>query len=753
MEGLASLFASLQKNFNSELFPAANPAAYRIPALTANPVSRFVEGLYLNVVAGVQYDFSLLESDSLGLLYQQFAGLRWAADSPSKQLRLVGKESPASENIRDQFGVFYTPPAVVDTILELTLGGWLRERGPLPTQSIPSILDLTAGSGVFLSRAFEYIVRAGGIGSREEGRAWIEHCHGADIDARAISLARLNLWMAFARQFSEAKLPSLAHTVRVADSLADETDAAVVGEGLPSLPDEWRSNGFDIVVGNPPFLGNRDAVALFGARRVKMWRSRHRSGTKEVNLAALFVERAIRMLRPGGYLGMVVPRNLIKAESGESLRRLIRHSCEVVMVIDCLDGKLFSDVDADAAIVILRRPRGNAGAVTSGVSLIVRDARADTFAPLAMIRHAPLSHGLVLEHTINLERERQILSGGPASGTYEPAWFLEDGVGRCILERLHEASATGLGQIARSMYAVDEGLRGAFVLTNGKAQHDGTVVAWSAALSASVEIESALLRPAIKPPMIQPLTSRKGTDAINWAAILYPYGTNGQLVPWDSIAKQLPLTAQYLLALRPALIRRRGHGATDGWWVPRAVRKQAPWHRPEGTDSYVLQSRHGQWPRAMLAPRRSVAVGGGIAWSVDPTASLAPETLMALLSSRLWWWFIVASGSVGRGKHYRIRPSVWEALRIPDTLRGTSRTTKTLGNRLRKLQSDSRADSLSSAWAAVDDLIEDAYHLTAAERDHLGTVLQVYTALPRAAWIHQALERENVTGLPLFEDY
>jgi methylase of polypeptide subunit release factors len=752
-ELVAEIFAELHREFNSELFPASSSAAYRMPAVPQSALREFILGLYEQPKAGVSYNFQLLESDSLGLLYQQFAGVRWPGDELVDQLRILGKEPLRAETVREQLGIFYTPPAVVDTILELTLGAWTREN-QAKDPKFPRVVDLTVGSGVFLSRGFDYFMRSQPSTENARAREWVEHLHGCDIDARAIALARLNLWMAFAKYFDQARLPSLANTVRVADSLAEPQELAQHPESIPPLPESWRATGFDIVIGNPPFLGHRDAVAAFGPRRVATWRMRHRSATKEVNLSSLFVERAMRLLRPGGYLGMVVPRNLLKTESGESLRRLIRNTCDVITVIDCLDAPLFVDASTHAAIIILQRPRAGRGSKARiSVGLIVSDASPDAFAPLAVARHLPIGTSSVRQHNIDLPHERELLLSLSDRNEYEPAWMLEDKVGRSLLERIHAASDKRLGDLAKSWYAVDEGARGVFFLRNLQPRGKGIVRAWSRALSADVELESNLIRQAIPPTRIRVFGYYypHGESADSADGILYPYDQySGEVVSWEKIQEIAPLTARYLSGLRTALTRRRGHGAADGWWVPRAVRKRAPWHTPRSSKPFILVSRHGLWPRATLVSPDVIPVGGAIIWETLPSSLLAPETFLALASSRLWWWYVVGTGSIGRGKHYRIRPGVWDVLNVPNALCGQTSTTRKIVAGVRRLVSAVDPETISRQWSEIDRLVEDSYLLTATERDHLASVLETYTALQRDAWIRKRLQGHAPAVLSLF---
>ncbi|WP_183101471.1 N-6 DNA methylase, partial [Nocardioides pelophilus] len=107
-------------------------------------------------------------------------------------------------------GAFYTPPGLVDWILDRAL-----------TRGASRVLDPACGTGHFLVAA-----------ARRLGD--VRAVHGSDLDPEAVRIARLRL------QAEDPTVPAeeIAARVRVADGLT-----------------AWEGERFDAVVGNPPFLG------------------------------------------------------------------------------------------------------------------------------------------------------------------------------------------------------------------------------------------------------------------------------------------------------------------------------------------------------------------------------------------------------------------------------------------------------------------------------------------------------------------
>lgn len=167
-------------------------------------------------------------------------------------------------------GQFFTPRHVVDFII-----------GILAPKSGEVVVDPACGSGAFLAHARAHEARV--------------RTFGCDVDARAVRVARL---------------------LALADGVAP--DVIVRGDGLrgPTLPEA------DVVATNPPFAGRASAEGFETAAHVR---------TPERDV--LFLERSIRLLRPGGRLGIVLPYNKASGQAFAGVRRWLIDRARVLAVV------------------------------------------------------------------------------------------------------------------------------------------------------------------------------------------------------------------------------------------------------------------------------------------------------------------------------------------------------------------------------------------------------------------------------------
>ncbi|HSP32958.1 MAG TPA: N-6 DNA methylase, partial [Thermoanaerobaculia bacterium] len=128
------------------------------------------------------------------------------------------------------------------------------------------------------------------------------------------------------------------------------------------------SGGFDVVVGNPPWVRNaridrkarrmyRDRYALFGSRA---------SAFHQPDLSVAFFDRAVALAGHDGVVSMLMPAKIANADYAAPLRRFAQEQMSIVELIDWTPGarNLFA-ADTFPLGVVMRRGRGDQVRVTS----------------------------------------------------------------------------------------------------------------------------------------------------------------------------------------------------------------------------------------------------------------------------------------------------------------------------------------------------------------------------------------------------
>lgn len=108
-----------------------------------------------------------------------------------------------------------------------------------------------------------------------------------------------------------------------------------------------KENQYDAVFGNPPYVawkGLEQATKLSAA-------SVKENYTDKTNLYHLFIDRCIDLVKPGGEIVFIVPKEWLYTSSANPLREKILRTGALTHVVDCGEEKLFDDADVPALLI------------------------------------------------------------------------------------------------------------------------------------------------------------------------------------------------------------------------------------------------------------------------------------------------------------------------------------------------------------------------------------------------------------------
>ena len=179
-----------------------------------------------------------------------------------------------------------------------------------------------------------------------------ENIFGVDLDAQAIEVAKLNLWMRLMiveRDFIRAELqkrgkaarpmsflPDLRNNLRRGNSLI--ADQAVAGDSAfdwqNEFPEIMKRGGFDVVIGNPPY--ERIQTMMGNApQAVEFLKTNYRSGASgNFDIYVCFIERGLELLNADGFFGYICPNKFFQSEYGQETRQLLSEGRNVSHLVN-----------------------------------------------------------------------------------------------------------------------------------------------------------------------------------------------------------------------------------------------------------------------------------------------------------------------------------------------------------------------------------------------------------------------------------
>lgn len=129
-----------------------------------------------------------------------------------------------------------------------------------------------------------------------------------------------------------------------------------------------KAGGFDAVVGNPPYVRHE---LLADVKRYLAEAFEVYVGTAD--LYTYFYELALRLVRPGGRLSMIVTNKWMRASYGEQVRTFLAERAWIDSLVDFGHAKqIFRGVDVFPCILTARKPDGTSPPTRTEVCVIER---------------------------------------------------------------------------------------------------------------------------------------------------------------------------------------------------------------------------------------------------------------------------------------------------------------------------------------------------------------------------------------------
>lgn len=255
----------------------------------------------------------------------------------SDDVKGIAFESFLGRTFRGELGQFFTPRKIVDFMVEA-----------MDPQEGELICDPCCGSGGFLIRAFEYV------------KAKIE-CDSKGVNGRSLG-ARIHE-LSHNCIFGVDANPRMARTAKMNMIMHGDGHGGVHHhDGLLNVNGIFE-NHFDVILTNPPF-GSRvdrsqtisEADKFFDKKKIAFYIKRYgraySNSLKQVNdhigtslldlyevgkysglTEVLFVERCLKLLKPGGRMGIVLPEGVLNNANLDAVREIFEGMARIILIV------------------------------------------------------------------------------------------------------------------------------------------------------------------------------------------------------------------------------------------------------------------------------------------------------------------------------------------------------------------------------------------------------------------------------------
>lgn len=262
-------------------------------------------------------------------------------------------------------GTVYTPRFLVRWMVRETVSRWLDSRLPPHRTNREEagllrrirVLDLSAGAGAFPMGMLQELVarrkrlepdcpEADLIRSVLE-----ENIYGVDVCAEALEVARFRFHCAW---FAAGGRGKLRDHLLCGDSL----DLSAEGVWRQGLSEVMGDGGFDLVVGNPPFVGEKGNKELFDRLKSSPLAS---CCSSRMDYWYIFAWVGLDALKRGGMMHLVVPSRWTANAGAAPLRRKLLEACCVLRLSDFGACRVFDAARVHTMTVLAEKKGDGAG--------------------------------------------------------------------------------------------------------------------------------------------------------------------------------------------------------------------------------------------------------------------------------------------------------------------------------------------------------------------------------------------------------
>lgn len=341
------------------------------------------------------YDFdSDINERILGHIFEQSI-----SDIEELKAASLNEKVDKKDSKRKKDGIFYTPKYITKYIVEATINSWIDDKKKeLGEDNLPEltekdftydlykknysknyrkhvefweklrsalrkikIIDPACGSGAFLIEAFDFLLKYNQMldekifnmtGTKnlfdDTTREILENnIFGVDLNKESIEITKLSLWLRTANK--NKTLTTLENNIKCGNSLISDKELTNKAfNWQEEFPKIFEEGGFDIVIGNPPY------VIIFDKNLKKKLEKNYIVFKRNNDLYSAFFNKGINILKENGKLGFITPNSFIKGDYFKNLRELLA-SYQIIEIIDFNNKLIFEEANVYSAITIFNK--------------------------------------------------------------------------------------------------------------------------------------------------------------------------------------------------------------------------------------------------------------------------------------------------------------------------------------------------------------------------------------------------------------
>ena len=674
------LFENANAKFNAGLF--ASDQWLDELAVADKTLISIINALYY---PECQYEFSVLPVEILGSIYERFLGKIIRFTRKTKNGHSI--EILEKPEVQKAGGVYYTPPYIVKYIVENTIGKKLAGRTPDDVSRL-RFVDPACGSGSFLVGAYQYLLdwhldwyyaearRAQAekkgliykdaatqgykLSIEEKKRILLNNIYGVDIDAQAVEVTKLSLFLKllenegkalsatgqaalFRTSDIQAKiLPDMSHNIKYGNSLIGTDyytgkDLTLFGieeqrkvnafDWDAQFPGIFADGGFDCVIGNPPYLRVQGLRENY-EEEAKFYEKEYKAATGRFDFYILFIEKGFNLLNKDGIQSFILPHKFINSDFGTGIRQFIYDNRALKSIVHFESHLVFNAASVYTCIIELSHNNDTFRFIKTKPEKIAEELHFDVL-PLDVLKDSA-------------------------------PWQLASSVDNALIDKLRLQKFTVKDIFHGIFQGIVSGDNKAFYLSDCRLDEQ-YITGYNSITETYIQIEKSVCMPILTGKTINRYSFINKKEYM-----IYPYhSANGKTIFYteNEMKTNFPKCYEYFKSIKARLSKRGTASMKYPIWY-------ALWN---ARNMHILSSKKILTPDICFGTSMCFDSEGKYYYNDTSYGLILNDSnedryyaYLAILNSKVTWYFLQKTGTSLRGGYFRFKTKYLEPFPLPE---------------------------------------------------------------------------------------
>lgn len=398
-----------------------------------------------------------------------------------------------------------------------------------------------------------------------------------------------------------------------------------------------ENDGFDIVIGNPPYLGIQGIIKN-SPQFEKIYKRNYESATGYYDLYTLFVENGLkRLINCTGVLNYIMPHSWTVSEFGKGLRNLIRNKFHFKQFISFGAYKVF-----------------NASTYTS--LIWIENSESNNICMYYEVNKDLQSNKELSDELNNINFDKCVKIDVNAFS--EKSWVFANKASIGIMNKINGSEGIIAKDIFKGIYkGITSGDNKVFCIKDG-IENGNSIIGYSVALDEKIEFEKDIVKKMFVGDSLKKYEANYNNDYI-----IYPYKQeNGKtvLISESELKEKYPKVYNYLYCLKERLSNRGTEKMKyPSWYSLWNYRKIENFENKKIITPDVCHSTSMYYDEDSFYYNDMC-----YALIKKENIKYSYKYLIGILNSKLFWFFLNNTGTVLSGGFFRFKTKYIENFKI-----------------------------------------------------------------------------------------